>query len=583
MKKALFIMLILVLLLSLPALEAAPRPGADEGGEDGVRAVLEKVSPSLVKVIAENGRKYVATGVALGGGLVVTSAQVTRRPFAKLVVETTRGESLAASVAGQDERSGLTLLRLPKGDLPPLRPAGAAEVGGWVALVGLFYEKFPAVTQGIVSSSGDNELILNAPVAPGSAGGAVVNRKGELLGVIRGSVGFSFSPDLTFKDQAAAIVVSGARSQGSSLCYAVPIARVRLAAEKLKSAGKIAPAWMGVIFVESSNQVQDTHAKSPAAKAGIAGGDRIVSLAGKPVSDWHDVVSALAAHFAGDKVGVTVERGGKQVRLEVVLGDRSLASLPEPPKPAAVPGIRDFPELAERIGELSALSDLDPALPRERHYVIEFAGARQLGVDVMEITPDLGRKFAVREGYGLLVSRVAPGSAAGKAGLKAGDVLVRANDRPLRAAADLRRALGALKDSEAARLSLYRDGRQRTFAIVPDRDPKRAWDLRRFAQKMEALQDDIGDEAEAMLEEEIRRLKLDRENEQVQLRHKRLQALRLAREQSLKLSMELERLRAEKDKLAAAAQREYAQKLKAVQEQLRRIEENIKAEEKKAE
>ena len=50
------------------------------------------------------------------------------------------------------------------------------SVGGWVALVGLFYDRFPSIFQGIISSFSENELIINAPVAPGSAGGAVVNK-----------------------------------------------------------------------------------------------------------------------------------------------------------------------------------------------------------------------------------------------------------------------------------------------------------------------------------------------------------------------------------------------------------------------
>lgn len=575
MKKALFILLLLVLVLSMPA-----RGESDEGG---VRAVLERVSPSLVKVVAENGRKYVASGVALGNGLVVTSAQVVRMPFAKLAVETTKGETIAAMVAGQDERLGLTLLRLKKGDLPPLPAAAAAEVGSWVALVGLFYETFPAVTQGIVSSSGENELILNAPVAPGSAGGAVVNRKGELLGVIRGSVGFSFSPDLTFKDQSASIVVKGSRSQGQSLCYAIPAKRVLLTARKLKNAGKIAPAWMGVIFVESSNVVQGTYEGSPAAKAGIAGNDRIVRLAGRSVADWNGIVSALASYFAGDKIDVTVERNGKNLNLQVVLGDRALMPPPEPPKPVAVPEIADIPELVKRIAELSDLTDLDPALPRQRHYLIEYAGSRVLGVDVMEITPDLGRKFSVQEGYGLLVSKVFEGSAAARAGLSAGDVLVRVGDSPLRNAADLRRALDSLKDKQAMLIVLYRDGRQRKFSIVPDKGEKRTLDIRSFLQKMESMQDNLGYEAKILLEEEIRKLKQSEGRERTEQREQRLLALKEAREQNLKLTRELQRLRAEKEKLSDLAQKEYSLKLKQVHEELRRIEEMIKAEERKGE
>lgn len=578
MKKILFLLLILVLLGSSPS-PAAPSPGPNDDVEGRARVVLERVAPSLVKVIAENGKRYVASGIALGSGLVVTSTLVTRRPFATIGVETARGDFISARVAGQDERSGLTLLRLERKGPPPLPQATAPEVGSWVALVGLFYDKFPAISQGIVSSRGENELILNAPVAPGSSGGAVVDREGRLVGVIRGSVGFSFTPDLTFKDHSTAIVVSGSRSQGNSLCYAVPAAQVRRTADALLRGGRIVPGWMGVIFVEATNEVQGTYKSSPAAKAGILRGDRIVKIAGRPVADWQEIVSALAFRFAGDKVDALVSRGGKSLPLQVVLGDRGLLAPPEPSKPLPVPEIADFPELAERLAELPDLSDLDPALPSVRHYVIELGGARQLGVDVMDITADLGRKFAVKEGYGLLVSSVMPGSAADKAGLKAGDVIVRANDNPLRTASDLRRSLGALKDKESVLLALYRDGQPRRFTIVPDRSEKLAWDIRRFSQKVDELQDIASDEARAMLLEELRKLKQVKEKEFAEQQKDRQLMLGRAREESRRLIRELQRLQAEKDRLSEAARKEYAAKLQAIQEELRRIEEKIKAEE----
>lgn len=584
MKKILFIILILVLLWYAPGLQA--RPAGDKGSrsadsiediENQIRAILDKVSPSLVKVIAENGRKYVASGIALEDGLVITSALVTRQPFARLAVETTRGERIAARVAGQDDRSGLTLLRLGKGKLPALPTAAPAQVGNWVALVGLFYEKFPAISQGIVSSLGENELILNAPVAPGAAGGAVVNRNGELLGVIRGSVGFSFSPDLTFKDHSASIKVSGRRSESGGLCYAIPIAPVRRLAEQMKTSGKIIPGWLGIVFSADTNQVQETYPGSPAAKAGVVGGDRIVKLAGKQVANWHEIVSALAFRFAGDKVDVTVSRGNKTLRLEAVLGDRGRIVPPEPPRHLTVPEIPGLPELADRLGELPDLSDLDSPLPRVRNYVIEFGGARQLGVDVIDITADLGEKFAVREGYGLLVSRVTADSAAGRGGLKAGDVIVRANDSPLRSAVDLRRSLDALQDGEAVLLAVYRDGRPRKFSLVPDRNEKRAWDVRRFTQQMESLKGHISDEAKAMLQDEIRKLKLAKETAGSGMQKEKQRTLNKAREEIQELALELKRLQAETDRLADEAGGKIAAELRMIQEELRRIEEQIRA------
>ncbi|MDD8012835.1 MAG: PDZ domain-containing protein, partial [Acidobacteriota bacterium] len=466
MKKLLFIILLLLWVAS--GVRAADKI-ADIESE--IKTVMDRVSPSLVKVVAENARKYVATGIVLEDGLIVTSSLVTRHPFERIFVETTKGETIAARIAGQDNRSGLALLRLEKNGLRPLPQAGPAGVGNWVALVGLFYDRFPAIFQGIVSSRSENELLLNAPVAPGAAGGAVVNKKGELLGIIRGNVGFSFSPDFTFRDHAASIVVGGRKNESGSLCYAIPIQQVRRIAEILKTTGRVVPGWLGVILAGNSNLVQQVYKESPAAKAGITGGDRIDELAGKPIADFPDIATALEFRYAGDRVGVRINRAGKPLRLNVVLGEHRDGDEPVPPLPGDVPEAPEIPgfaDLAERLAEMPELSDLETALPRVRNYVIEFAGARQLGIDVMEITADLGRKFAVKEGYGLLVSRVNEGSAARKAGLQAGDVIVRAKGGAVRTTSDLRQALNSLKEKETILLELYRDGQLKKFQLLPD-------------------------------------------------------------------------------------------------------------------
>ena len=73
------------------------------------------------------------------------------------------------------------------------------------------------------------------PVRPA---GAVVNKKGELLGIIRGSVGFSSAPDYTFKDNSAIIVVSGSKNESGSLCYAIPVEQVRRVVEQVENLGQ---------------------------------------------------------------------------------------------------------------------------------------------------------------------------------------------------------------------------------------------------------------------------------------------------------------------------------------------------------
>jgi membrane-associated protease RseP (regulator of RpoE activity) len=238
----------------------------------------------------------------------------------------------------------------------------------------------------------------------------------------------------------------------------------------------------------------------------------------------------------------------------------------------------DLPHLAEQLAEMPEMLELETALPRVRNYVIEFNGARQLGVDVMEITADLGRKFGVGEGYGLLVSRVNKGSSADKAGLQAGDVIVRANGSATPGSSDLRQVLNSLKEKEAVLVELYRDGRPRKFQLVPDRNEKMTWDVRRFSQKVENLKDNISDEAERIYKDEIRKMQQSKEKVLAEMQKQKQFSLLKIRDNSRKLALELKMLQEEKNKLGAEARKKYAEELKRIQEELRQVQEKIKAE-----
>ncbi|MBN2399973.1 MAG: PDZ domain-containing protein [Candidatus Aminicenantes bacterium] len=576
MKKKLF--LLLLFLLTVYSVTATEKINAIE---NEIKIVLNQVSPSLVKVVSENAKRYVATGIALEDELIITTALITSRPYEKLYVEDIHGVKMTAVMVGQDNRSGLALLRLNQKGPRQLLQSRQAAVGDWVALIGLFYNRFPAISQGIVSSRSEAELIVNAPVAPGSAGGAVVNKKGELLGVIRGSVGFSYAPEYTFKDHSTMIVVSGSKNESGSLCYALPIEKVSRIAQILKTTGKIAYGWLGVSFSGDSNYIQAVEKNSPAQKAGIAKGDRIEKISGKPIARFRDITAALQFAMAGDKVRITVTRAGKPLRLEAVLTER-----PTPAPPLArelFPETPDMPPVpltqwAERLSEIPELSGMEMNLPMVKNYVIEFSGARQLGIDIMEMTDALSQKFLVKEGYGLLVSRVNESSAAQKAGLHAGDILVRANGHECRTAFDLRNVIKVLRDKEALQLELYRDGQLRKFSIIPDKKESFNWDMKKFSEKMQTLQKNIRSEAKIVNDDQLNQLRQARSKAENEYQRQKEQALLQLQLQSKKMAEALRRLEAKKNKLSSELKAKYSEPLRRLQDEIKKIEENIHAE-----
>jgi serine protease DegQ len=87
----------------------------------------------------------------------------------------------------------------------------------------------------------------------------------------------------------------------------------------------------------------------------------------------------------------------------------------------------------------------------------------QLGVQVQDLTPELARAFGLDVGRGAVIARVQPSSAAARAGLQPGDVVLRADGKPVRNASDLRNRVGLVRVGEAVTLEVLREGRRRTL------------------------------------------------------------------------------------------------------------------------
>lgn len=468
MKKILF--WILILLMAFFTVEAADGI-ADL--ENQVKGVLRKISPSLVKVVAENDKKYVATGIAVDADYVLTSALITRSHYRKIYLETGKGETYPATLVGKDNQTGLTLLKLDKKVLTPVRATGKVGIGDWVALAGVFYNQFPSIYQGIVSSVSTEDLILNAPVAPGSAGGAVLNRNGELIGVIRGSFNFAFSPDYTFRDYSGELVVRNAKS-GENLCYAVPSEKVMIISDALKKYGRIRRGWLGV-KVDDGARVESVSPGAPAEIAGLEKGDEIRTVNGEMVRSAEDLVKSVRSLSPGARIKVSILRDGKNRILEAQVGELKSEDILDSGIRSHLP-VSDFPPDLPPTGDAPEFIERDRHFPQVEKFIFQLTGSRQLGTDVVEMTPELAVKFKVKEGHGLMISRILERSAAQKAGLQVGDILVRANGDPIETIDHLRNVLRALQDKEAIRIDYYRDGLVKKIAVVPDKKEDRHWE-----------------------------------------------------------------------------------------------------------
>lgn len=188
---------------------------------------------------------------------------------------------------------------------------------------------------------------------------------------------------------------------------------------------------------------------SPAAKSGLKDGDVITEVNGQRVEGTAQFRRMVREIPAGRAAQLTVWRDGRAQTISTTLGkldeNRRLLSraapqvfkfrMPDMPEVAAIP---EMPSLEWGDGEL--------------------LGARpRLGIDAEDISGQLGSYFGVPEGEGILVREVNPGSAAEKAGVKAGDVITSVNGEKIHGLAELRSKLAANSDGKAMKLGVLRN------------------------------------------------------------------------------------------------------------------------------
>ncbi len=188
---------------------------------------------------------------------------------------------------------------------------------------------------------------------------------------------------------------------------------------------------------------------SPAAKAGLKEKDVITEVNGQRVEGTEQFHRVIREIPAGRDVEVTVWRDGRAQNMHVVLGksESAMARLKNLPK--ADPGqfVFTMPELPELSDSMGALHG----------YGMSGFGQPHMGIDAEDVSGAFGNYFGAPNGEGVLVRDVFENSAAAKAGLRAGDVIVRADGQPVRNVAELREKMHAAKDSKSLKLGVIRN------------------------------------------------------------------------------------------------------------------------------
>ncbi len=478
-----------------------------KGLEKEVKDVLDKVSPSIVKVVTEGHRRYVATGIAIEPDLVLTTTLVVGRPFERIYVQTVDNRKYTATVKGKDQRSSLTLLKLDRKAMAPLKRSERLKVGDWVALVGVFYNSFPAISQGLVSSYEGDEIILNIPIAPGASGGAVVNKSGELVAVLRGRLGFSSAPDLAFRGGEEEIVFRGARQKNMDLSYAIPSNHVMRIASQLEKHGRVKRGYFGVLMAPGGDKnhlaiVDEVLKGSPAEQAGIKKGDRIVAIDSVTVDNPNVLPRLVSGLIPGSVVKVELQRPQEKKSDRVVVNVGELDDQGEYI-------VKDYGDFSVRVPEFQVMQQQREIFPGVEQFVFQFSGGQKtLGMDVKRVQGPLTAGQSAGPGRGLLVKTVRPESAAQKAGIRIGDIIFRANGRDIIEISDLRTVLDNMKEGEAVKLELERAGKRQQISVVPEIQDPGSFNWSDFRDNLKRYSFQLDDNGMAALQKKMDFLKV---------------------------------------------------------------------------
>lgn len=345
-------------------------------------------------------------------------------------------EVLSAKLVGADPLTDLAVIKVDGNNLPSVPWGNSANLhpGQTVLAFGNPYGYRFTVTRGIISALNrpnpdpsdrhkPGEFIqTDAAINPGNSGGALVDARGELIGINT----FLISSSGSF----------------SGMGFAIPAQIVEPTVETLIRDGKVTHAFIGVQISDVTPDnakffdmkkaegavISDVQPDAPGARAGLRTGDVITELDGKPVPDAGQLQMLVGQKRPGDTIHLEVLRDSKPVSVSVKL---------------------------EALG-----GDKGTETAGGEH------GKGRWGLKLADLTPDTRNEVQAEPSvHGAIVEDVMPGSPADNAGLQRGDVIMEVNRRPLKSAADVAQALSGVPRGQDALVLVWANGGS-TFRVL---------------------------------------------------------------------------------------------------------------------
>lgn len=288
--------------------------------------------------VPEQRRERRRTGLGSGvifdakNGYIVTNSHVIEKAD-DIVVTLSDGRKFDATIVGTDPGADLAIIQIDAKNLTAVKFAKFSEtrVGDFVVAIGNPFGLGQTVTSGIVSALGrsglgieayENFIQTDASINPGNSGGALVNLRGELIGIntaiigpAGGSVGIGFAIPTDMVQQISAQLIDHGEVKRGRLGF---------------TAQDLTPELAEAFDINQNNGVVVARVveDSAAAKAGLRAGDVIISVNGEPVEDSADVRNMIGLMRVGTVINLKIVREGKEKQLKAKIEEQKSSSRP---------------------------------------------------------------------------------------------------------------------------------------------------------------------------------------------------------------------------------------------------------------
>jgi serine protease Do len=320
-------------------------------------------------------------------------------------------KQLQAKVIGADPKTDVAVLKIEGSGYPAITigDSSKVQVGDYALAVGDPFGVGQTVTMGIVSAMNRGNLGIedyedfiqtDAPINPGNSGGALVNDRGELIGI-------------------NTAILSHGSGGNQGIGFAVPVNLARQVMDQIMDHGKVTRAYLGIVVQDvtpaiakamGQNELRgalvgDVKASSPAGKAGLQRGDIILEINGKQVSDSRELRMNISMMKPDADVKLRILRDGKESDRTVKLGELATSEV-------------------QAKGEEGASKDALEGVTLEN---LDADAAKQLGLSPAT--------------KGVVVTDISPSSPEADSGLRRGDVIQEVNHQPVRNVSELNEAI----------------------------------------------------------------------------------------------------------------------------------------------